>query len=68
MEHGEEYLVEWNERKGDGMHQMLKSNKEGVMKLKRWLHELIQTSDGLLTLHINWEDVAVLGPPFQRIL
>ena len=42
--------------------------EEKVLKLKRHLHESIQTSDGPLMLNINWEDVEVLGPPFHKIL
>lgn len=49
------------------MYQMVEIYKEGVIRLKRRLHELIKTSDGLLTLNINWEDVEILGPPFHRI-
>ena len=67
-ENGEEDLVEWIERKGGELYQLVELHEEGLVKLKNRLHELIQTSDGLLALHINWEDVAVLGPPFRRIL
>ena len=67
-ETGNENLVEWSERKGDGMHPMVELYEEGVIKLKRRLHRLIQTSDGLLTLNVKWEDVEILGLPFHRIL
>ena len=44
------------------MCQMVELYEEGVIKLKRRLHELIQGSDGPLTLNINWEDAEILGP------
>ena len=44
-EHGEEDLVEWKERKGDGLYQMVELFEEEVIKLKRRLQELFETSD-----------------------
>ena len=54
--------------KGNGIYQIVELHEEGVIKLKHHLHELIRTSDGPLTLNINWEDVDILGPPFHGIL
>ena len=67
-EDGEEDLVEWNERKGDVLYQMVEFYEEGVVKLKHRLQELIETSDTPLTVNINWGGLRILGPPFQRIL
>ena len=66
-EHGEEDLIKCNERKGDGLYQMIEFYEVGVIKLKRRLHELIKTWDRPRTININWEDVGVLGSPFHRI-
>ena len=67
-EHGEEDLSEWSERKGDDLYQLAKFYARGVLKLKRVLVELIETSDEPLTVNINWEDLVALVPPFHRIL
>ena len=39
-----------------------------VIKLMHRLQELVETSDTLLTLSINWEDAGILGSPFHKIL
>ena len=67
-EHGQEELSEWSERRGGDLYQLPNFYEKGVIKLKRLLKELIETSDQPLTLPINWEDVVVLPPPFHRIL
>lgn len=65
---GNEDLVEWNERKGDKMYHLVDLYDEEVVKLKRRLHELIQTSDELLTLRINWRDTETLVLTLYKIL
>ena len=67
-ENGEEDLSEWSERRGDGLYQLVDFYERGVIKLKRLLVELIETSDEPLTVDINWGNVAALPPPFHRIL
>ena len=52
-ENGEEYLSEWSERRGDGLHQLVDFYERGVIKLKRLLVELIETSNEPLTMTIN---------------
>ena len=44
-ENGEEDLSEWSERRGDGLYQLVYFYERGVIKLKRLLVELIETSD-----------------------
>lgn len=44
------------------MYQLVELYKGEVIELRWRLHELIQTSDEPLTLHINWRDMEVLGP------
>ena len=65
---GEEDLSEWSERKGDDLYQLANFYEKGVIKFKRILLELIETSDQPLTLPINWRDVVVLGPPFHKLV
>ena len=65
---GEEDLSEWSERRGDGLYQLVDFYERGVIKLRRLLVELIETSDEPLTVDINWGDVVALSPPFHRIL
>ena len=65
---GEEDMSEWSERRGDGLYQLVDFYERGVIKLKRLLVELIETSDEPLTVNINWRDVVDLGLPFHRIL
>ena len=48
-ENGEEDLSEWSERRGDGLYQLVNFYERGVIKLKRLLVELIETSDEPLT-------------------
>ena len=67
-ENGEEDLSERSEQRGDGLYQLVDSYERGVIKLKRLLVELIETSDEPLTVDINWGDVVALPPPFHRIL
>ena len=54
LELGEEDLSEWSERKGDDLYQLANFYEKGVVKFKRLLLELIETSDQPLTLPINW--------------
>ena len=65
---GEEELSEWREQKGDDLYQLANFYEKGVVKFKRLLLELIETSDQPLTLPINWGDVVVLGPPFHKLV
>ena len=65
---GEEDLSEWSEQKGDDLYQLANFYEKGVVKFKRLLLELIETSDQSLTLPINWGDVVVLGPPFHKLV
>ena len=51
---GEEELSGWSGRKGDDLYQLAKFYENGVVKFKRLLLELIQTSDQPLILAINW--------------
>ena len=67
-ENGEEDLSEWSEQKGDDFYQLANYYEKRVLKLKRLLVELIETSDEPLIVNINSEDLVALGPPFQRIL
>ena len=53
-ENGEEDLSEWTERRGDGLCQFVDFYERGVIKLKRLLVELIETSGEPLTVDINW--------------
>ena len=50
---GEEELSELSERKGDDLYQLANFYEKGVVKFKRLLLELIETSDQPLTLPIN---------------
>ena len=54
--------------KGDDLYQSVSFYERGVIKLKRLLVELIETSDEPLIVNINWGDMVALGPPFHRIL
>ena len=67
-ENEEEDLSEWREQRGDSYYQLVNFYQRGVIKLKRLLIELIETSDEPLTMDINWGDVVALPPPFHRIL
>ena len=67
-ENGEEDLSERSKQRGDRLYQLVNFYERGVIKLKRLLIELIETSDEPLTVNINWRDVVDLGPPFHRIL
>ena len=67
-ENGEEDLSERSEHRGDGLYQLVDFYERGVIKSKRLLVELIETSDEPLTVDINWGDVVALPPPFHRIL
>ena len=67
-ENGEEDLSERSEQRGDSLYQLVNFYEGGVIKLKRLLIELIETSDEPLTVNINWRDVVDLGPLFHRIL
>ena len=67
-ENGEQDLVEWSEIKGDGLYQMVEFYEGIVVKLKRRLQELVETSDTPLTLNRKWEDEAILGTPFHKTL
>ena len=67
-ENGEEDLSERSEQRGDSLYQLVNFYERGVIRLKRLLIELIETSDEPLTVNINWRDVVDLGPPFHRIL
>ena len=51
-ENGEEDLSEWSERRGDGLYQLVNFYETGVIKLKRLLVELIETSDEPLTVDV----------------
>lgn len=50
------------------MYHLVDLYDEEVVKLKRRLHELIQTSDELLTLRINWRDTETLVLTLYKIL
>ena len=50
------------------MYQLVNFYERGVIKSKRLLVELIETSDEPLTVDINWGGVVALPPPFHRIL
>ena len=65
---GKEELSEWSGGKGEDLHQLAKFYQNGVVKFKRLLLELIETSDQPLTLPMNWVDVVVLGPPFHKLV
>ena len=67
-ENGEEDLSEWSEQKGEGFYQLANYYEKRVLKLKRLLVELIETSDEPLIVNINSKDLVALGPPFHRIL
>ena len=67
-ENGEEDLSEWNERRGESFYQLANYYEKRVLKLKRLLVELIETSDEPLIVNINSEDLVALGPPFHKIL
>ena len=66
--HGEGDLSERSERKWGVLYQLADYYKKRVLNLKRLLNKLIETSNQPLTLPINWDDVMVLHPPFQKIL
>ena len=65
---GRKYLVEWNERKGDAIYQMIDQYEGEVIKLKRCVYALIQSSDEPLSLNINSRDLEEMRPPFHRLL
>ena len=67
-ENGEEDLSERSEQRGDGLYQLVNFYERVVIKMKRLLIELIETSDKPFTVDINWGDVVALPPPFHRIL
>ena len=67
-ENGEEDLSEWSERKGEDFYQLANYYEKRVLKLKRLLVELIETSDEPLIVNINSKDLVALGPPFHKIL
>ena len=62
--HGEGDLSERSERKWGVLYQLVDYYEKRVLNLKRLLKELIETSNQPLTLHINWDDVMILHPPF----
>ena len=66
--HGEGDLSERSERKWGVLYQLAYYSEKRVLNLKRLLEELMETSDQSLTLPINWYNVMVLHPPFQKIL
>ena len=43
-DHGEEELSDWSEQKGDDFFQLVDFYEKGVIRLKRLLQELIETS------------------------
>ena len=65
---GKEELIEWSKQKVDNLYQLANFYEKGVVKIKRLLLELIKTSDQPLTLPINWGDVVILGPPFDKLV
>ena len=67
-ENGEEDLSERSEQRGDVLYQLANYYEKRVLKLKRLLVELIETSDEPLIVNINLEDLVALDPPFHRIL
>ena len=67
-ENGEEDLSERSEQRGDNLYQLVNFYDRGVIKLKRLLIELIETSDEPLTVNVNLGDVVALHPPLHRIL
>ena len=67
-ENGEEDLSERSEQRGDSLYQLVNFYERGVIKLKRLLMELIETSDKPLIVDINWGDVVDPPPPLHRIL
>ena len=67
-ENGEEDLSERSEQRGNNLYQLVDFYERGVIKLKRLLVDLIETSDEPLTVDINLGDVVALPPPFHRIL
>ena len=54
--------------KRDDLYQLGNGYEKRVLNLKRLLKELIETSNQPLKLSINWEDVVVLPPPFQKLV
>ena len=67
-EHGEEDMSEWSDRKGDDLYQLINFYEKGAIRLKRLLLKSIETSYYPLTVDINWEDVVILGLPFNKLL
>ena len=67
-ENREEDLSERSEQRGDVLYQLANYYEKRVLKLKRLLVELIETSDEPLIVNINSEDLVALGPPFHKIL
>ena len=65
---GREDFVEWNERKGNDIYRMIDQYEGEVIKLKRCLYALIQSSDEPLSLNINSRDLEEMRPPFHRLL
>ena len=61
-------LVEWNEKKGDDICQIIDLYEGGIVKLKRCLYALIESSDEPLFLKINNRDLEELEPSFHRLL
>ena len=59
---------EWNQRKGDDVHQVACEYDEQVVKLKRRLLDLAESSDEPFSVPINWRDVGILGSPFHKVL
>ena len=50
------------------MDQVAYEYEEQIVKLKRCLIDLIQSSDEPLSVPINWRDVGILGHPFHKVL
>ena len=67
-ENEEEDLSERSEQRGDSWYQLVNFYERGVIKLKRLLIVLIETSDEPFTVTINWRDVLALPPAFHGIL
>ena len=54
---------EWDQRKGDDIYQVAYEYEEQVVKLKRRLLDLVESSDEPLSVPINWRDVGILRYP-----
>lgn len=61
-------MIEWSERQGNQLNNLVELYDREAIKATDQLYELINFSDVPLELPINWRDVAMLGPPFLWFL